>query len=219
MEDNTNTQTPSSTTTPAQNITPSTPTAPAPVDDSWTFDPYVNDSVQNYDSKEFDDGFLVMAKENKLTKEQAVALRKTFLDKIVAEELSESKAARDKQERDLIDLQNAWGGQYKLKVGQINKLLLQMDGGNQEGPVHKYIAESGLDSDTRFVKFMDSIVSLLGKEDDTQISKRAAVTSAENVQAEINKLMRDPAYFDAGDPAHDSIVKQVQSLYERLYSD
>lgn len=217
MEDNTNTQ-PDST---AQDITPSTPTptAPDPADDNWTFDPYVNDSVQNYDSKEFDEGFMVMAKENKLTKEQAVAIRKTFLDKIVAEELSESKAARDKQERDIIDLQNAWGGQYKFKVGQINKLLLQMDGGNQDGPVHKYIAESGLDSDTRFVKFMDSIVSLLGKEDDTQISKRAAVTSAENVQAEINKLMRDPAYFDAGDPAHDSVVKQVQSLYERLYSD
>ena len=217
MEDNTNTQ-PDST---AQDTTPSTPSAPAPapVEDDWTFDPYVNDSVQNYDSKEFDEGFLAMAKENKLTKDQAVALRKTFLDKIVAEELSESKAARDKQERDLIDLQNAWGGQYKFKVGQINKLLLQMDGGNQDGPVHKYIAESGLDSDTRFVKFMDSIVSLLGKEDDTQISKRAAVTSAENVQAEINKLMRDPAYFDASDPAHNSVVKQVQSLYERLYSD
>ena len=217
MEDNTNTQ-PDST---AQDTTPSTPSAPAPspVGDDWTFDPYVNDSVQNYDSKEFDEGFLAMAKENKLTKDQAVALRKTFLDKIVAEELSESKAARDKQERDLIDLQNAWGGQYKFKVGQINKLLLQMDGGNQDGPVHKYIAESGLDSDTRFVKFMDSIVSLLGKEDDTQISKRAAVTSAENVQAEINKLMRDPAYFDASDPAHNSVVKQVQSLYERLYSD
>ena len=217
MEDNTNTQTPSATTTPTQETTPTT--TPAPADDNWTFDPYVNDSVQNYDSKEFDDGFLVMAKENKLTKDQAMAMRKTFLDKIVAEELSETKALRDKQERDLIDLQNTWGGQYKFKVGQINKLLLQMDGGNQEGPVHKYIAESGLDSDTRFVKFMDSIVSLLGKEDDTQISKRAAVTSAETVQSEINKLMRDPAYFDASDPAHDSVVKQVQSLYERLYND
>lgn len=213
MEDNTNTQ----TTTPTQE-TPSV-TTPAPAEDNWTFDPYVNDSVQNYDSKEFDDGFLVMAKENKLTKDQAMAMRKTFLDKIVAEELSETKALRDKQERDLLDLQNTWGGQYKFKVGQINKLLLQMDGGNQEGPVHKYIAESGLDSDTRFVKFMDSIVSLLGKEDDTQISKRAAVTSAETVQAEINKLMRDPAYFDASDPAHDSVVKQVQSLYERLYDN
>jgi len=217
MEDNTNTQTPSATTTPTQETTPTT--TPAPADDNWTFDPYVNDSVQNYDSKEFDDGFLVMAKENKLTKDQAMAMRKTFLDKIVAEELSETKALRDKQERDLIDLQNTWGGQYKFKVGQINKLLLQMDGGNQEGPVHKYIAESGLDSDTRFVKFMDSIVSLLGKEDDTQISKRASVTSAETVQSEINKLMRDPAYFDASDPAHDSVVKQVQSLYERLYND
>ena len=186
---------------------------------NWEFDEYMNDAIKDYDHKEFDEGFITLAKANNLSKEQATALRKALLDKAIAEEVSESKEARDKQERELIELQNAWGGQFNFRVGQINKLLLQMDGGNQEGPVHKYLAESGLDSDTRFVKFMDNIVSLMSKEDDTKISKKADVVSAESVQSEINRLMRDPAYFNAGDPAHESVVAQVTKLYERLYND
>lgn len=186
---------------------------------NWEFDEYMNDSIKDYDHKEFDEGFITLAKANNLSKEQATALRKALLDKAIAEEVSESKEAKDKQERELIELQNAWGGQFNFRVGQINKLLLQMDGGNQEGPVHKYLTESGLDSDTRFVKFMDNIVSLMSKEDDTKISKKADVVSAESVQSEINRLMRDPAYFNAGDPAHDSVVAQVTKLYERLYNE
>lgn len=186
---------------------------------NWEFDEYMNDAIKDYDHKEFDEGFITLAKANNLSKEQATALRKALLDKAIEEEVSESKEARDKQERELIELQNAWGGQFNFRVGQINKLLLQMDGGNQEGPVHKYLAESGLDSDTRFVKFMDNIVSLISKEDDTKISKKADVVSAESVQSEINRLMRDPAYFNAGDPAHESVVAQVTKLYERLYND
>lgn len=186
---------------------------------NWEFDEYMNDAIKDYDHKEFDDGFITLAKANNLSKEQASALRKALLDKAIAEEVSESKEAKDKQERELIELQNAWGGQFNFRVGQINKLLLQMDGGNQEGPVHKYLSESGLDSDTRFVKFMDNIVSLMSREDDTKISKKADVVSAESVQSEINRLMRDPAYFNAGDPAHESIVAQVTKLYERLYND
>lgn len=186
---------------------------------NWEFDEYMNDAIKDYDHKEFDEGFITLAKANNLSKEQATALRKALLDKAIAEEVSESKEAKDKQERELIELQNAWGGQFNFRVGQINKLLLQMDGGNQEGPVHKYLAESGLDSDTRFVKFMDNIVSLMSKEDDTKISKKADVVSAESVQSEINRLMRDPAYFNAGDPAHESVVAQVTKLYERLYND
>lgn len=186
---------------------------------NWEFDEYMNDAIKDYDHKEFDEGFITLAKANNLSKEQATALRKALLDKAIEEEVSESKEAKDKQERELIELQNAWGGQFNFRVGQINKLLLQMDGGNQEGPVHKYLAESGLDSDTRFVKFMDNIVSLISKEDDTKISKKADVVSAESVQSEINRLMRDPAYFNAGDPAHESVVAQVTKLYERLYND
>lgn len=186
---------------------------------NWEFDEYMNDAIKDYDHKEFDEGFITLAKENNLSKEQATALRKALLDKAIAEEVSESKEAKDKQERELIELQNAWGGQFNFRVGQINKLLMQMDGGNQEGPVHKYLAESGLDSDTRFVKFMDNIVSLMSKEDDTKISKKADVVSAESVQSEINRLMRDPAYFNAGDPAHESVVAQVTKLYERLYAE
>lgn len=221
-----------------ENITQQQTTAPAPaaateatteptqqqtsiLSDSgnWEFDEYMNDAIKDYDHKDFDEGFITLAKANNLSKEQATALRKALLDKAIAEEVSESKEAKDKQERELIELQNAWGGQFNFRVGQINKLLLQMDGGNQEGPVHKYLAESGLDSDTRFVKFMDNIVSLISKEDDTKISKKADVVSAESVQSEINRLMRDPAYFNAGDPAHESVVAQVTKLYERLYTD
>ena len=184
---------------------------------NWEFDEHMNE-MPTPKSPKFE-GFITLAKANNLSKEQATALRKALLDKAIAEEVSESKEARDKQERELIELQNAWGGQFNFRVGQINKLLLQMDGGNQEGPVHKYLAESGLDSDTRFVKFMDNIVSLMSKEDDTKISKKADVVSAESVQSEINRLMRDPAYFNAGDPAHESVVAQVTKLYERLYND
>lgn len=219
-----------------ENITQQQTTAPAPATEAttepaqqqtsilsdagnWEFDEYMNDAIKDYDHKDFDEGFITLAKANNLSKEQASALRKALLDRAIEEEVSESKEAKDKQERELIELQNAWGGQFNFRVGQINKLLLQMDGGNQEGPVHKYLAESGLDSDTRFVKFMDNIVSLISKEDDTKISKKADVVSAESVQSEINRLMRDPAYFNAGDPAHESVVAQVTKLYERLYNE
>ena len=219
LEQNTQTATQADPSTSVSTQDTTTPNSILTADADWQFDDYHNDANDKYDHKEFDEGFIELAKQNNLSKEQASAMRKAILDKAISEEIEDAKNAKDKQERDLLELQNTWGGQFTFRVGQINKLLLKMDGGNQDGPVHKYIAETGLDSDTRFVKFMDSIVSMLSQEDSTKINKRADVVSAESLSAEINRLMREKSYWDATDPAHQSIVNQVSSLYEKLYAE
>ena len=71
-------------------------------DDTWSWEAYTNEKMpKDYDTKDFDDSFISVAKELKLTKEQAYALRQKVLDEDIAEyntDLSNKEAERAKHQ-------------------------------------------------------------------------------------------------------------------------
>lgn len=183
------------------------------------FDAYSNSLMPDYDTKSFDEEFLKTATEIGLTNEQANALRKKVFDGDINDTLAEEEEKGKDYEKELSNLQMDWGNTYNFKINNINKLLDTMDGGNKEGPIHKYLKESGLDSDPKFVRFMDSIISNFTKEDNTQVPKAQVVESTESIQGQINKLIQSDSYFNKRDPNHNATVNAVQALYSKLYSD
>lgn len=183
------------------------------------FDAYSNSLMPDYDTKSFDEEFLKTATEIGLTNEQANALRKKVFDGDINDTLAEEEEKGKAYEKELSNLQMDWGNTYNFKINNINKLLDTMDGGNKEGPIHKYLQESGLDSDPKFVRFMDSIISNFTREDNTQIPKAQVVESTESIQGQINKLIQSDSYFNKRDPNHNATVNAVQALYSKLYSD
>ena len=206
----------------AENLTNASDTTPATTGtapEAIVFDAYSNSLMPDYDTKSFDEEFLKTATEIGLTKEQANALRKKVFDGDINDTLDEEEETGKAYERDLNNLQMDWGNTYNFKINNINKLLDTMDGGNKEGPVHKYLQESGLDSDPKFVRFMDSIISNFTREDNTQVPKSQVVESTESIQGQINKLIQSDSYFNKRDPNHSATVNAVQALYSKLYSD
>lgn len=206
-----------SDTTPANTTDTGNLTGTAP--EAIVFDAYSNSLMPDYDTKSFDEEFLNTAKEIGLTNEQANALRKKVFDGDINDTLAEEEEKGKAYERDLSNLQMDWGNTYNFKINNINKLLDTMDGGNKEGPIHKYLQESGLDSDPKFVRFMDSIISNFTREDNTQVPKAQVVESTESIQGQINKLIQSDSYFNKRDPNHNATVNAVQALYSKLYSD
>ena len=206
-----------SDTTPANTTDTGNLTGKAP--EAIVFDAYSNSLMPDYDTKSFDEEFLKTATEIGLTNEQANALRKKVFDGDINDTLADEKEKGKAYERDLTNLQMDWGNTYNFKINNINKLLDTMDGGNKEGPIHKYLQESGLDSDPKFVRFMDSIISNFTREDNTQVPKAQVVESTESIQGQINKLIQSDSYFNKRDPNHNATVNAVQALYSKLYSD
>lgn len=206
-----------SDTTPAN--TPDTENLTGKAPEAIVFDDYSNSLMPDYDTKSFDEEFLKTATEIGLTKEQANALRKKVFDGDINDTLAEEEEKGKAYEKDLGNLQMDWGNTYNFKINNINKLLDTMDGGNKEGPIHKYLQESGLDSDPKFVRFMDSIISNFTREDNTQVPKAQVVESTESIQGQINKLIQSDSYFNKRDPNHNATVNAVQALYSKLYSD
>lgn len=206
-------------TDPANNPATTTGNLTATAPEAIVFDAYSNSLMPDYDTKAFDEEFLKTATEIGLTKEQANALRKKVFDGDIHDTLAQEEENGKAYERDLNNLQMDWGNTYNFKINNINKLLDTMDGGNKEGPIHKYLQESGLDSDPKFVRFMDSIISNFTREDTTQVPKAQVVESTESIQGQINKLIQSDSYFNKRDPNHSATVNAVQALYSKLYSD
>lgn len=221
MEDtNTSVQQTTTDTSASTSTTDTTLVGSPAYDDTWSWEAYTNEKMpKDYDIKDFDDTFISVAKELKLTKEQAYALRQKVLDEDIAEyntDLSNKEAERAKA---LTDLQTEWGNTFNFRVQSINKLLDKMDNGAANGPAHAYIQASGLDNDPKFVRFMDTVVKSFTGEDPITAPKNNNITSVDSIKGDIASLMKNKAYWDANDPEHDVLIQRVQGLYAKLYNE
>lgn len=189
-------------------------------DDTWAWGDYTNANMpKDYSTKEFDENFITIAKELKLSKEQAYALRQKVLDSDIEEYNTELSTKESNRVKELTDLQQEWGNTFNFRVQSINKLLDKIDSGDINGPMHTYLQQSGLDNDPKFVKFMDSIVKSITGEDPITPSKNNGVQSVDSVKSDIAALIKSKAYWDNNDPEHEALVQRVQSLYAKLYSE
>ena len=181
------------------------------------YDEYVNENMpKGYDTTEVDNGIMEFAKANNFTRAQLNALRKYVLDDDIATTIEEAKTKEENLTKAIMDLHQEWGNSFNFRVSNINKMI---DKADNNGELRKYLDESGLDNDPRFVRMMDKLVSAFTGEERTVVSKNADIVTPETIQGEINKLVSNKAYFDANDPNHQYIVNQVKSLYERLYGE
>ena len=178
---------------------------------------YINENMpKGYDTTEVDNGIMEFAKANNFTRAQLNTKRKYVLDDDIASTIEEAKTKEENLNKAIMDLQQEWGNSFNFRVSNINKMI---DKADNNGELRKYLDESGLDNDPRFVRMMDKLVSAFTGEEKTVVSKNADIVTPETIQGEINKLVSNKAYFDANDPNHQYIVNQVKSLYERLYGE
>lgn len=178
------------------------------------YDDYVNENMpKGYDTTEVDNGIMEFAKANNLNRTQLNALRKYVLDDDIATTLEEAKTKEDNLNKAIMDLQQEWGNSFNFRVSNINKMI---DKADNSGELRKYLDESGLDNDPRFVRMMDKLVSAFTGEEKV-VPPKNNVESVESIQGEINKLVATKAYFDGNDPNHKATVEAVSNLYARLY--
>lgn len=220
MSEDINTQPSTDTTSTTTDTDNSTTSLVGGYDDTWSWEDYTNDKMpKDYNTKDFDDSFITIAKDLKLSKEQAFALRQRVLDTDIEEYNAELSTKEANRVKELTDLKQEWRDTFNFRVQSINKLLDKIDGGDLNGPIHKYLQQSGLDSDPKFVKFMDSVVKSLTGEDPITPSKNNGVQSVDSVKGDIASLIKNKAYWDSNDPEHETLVQRVQGLYAKLYSE
>lgn len=220
MSEDINTQPSTDTTSTTTDTNTNTTSLVGGYDDTWSWEDYKNDKMpKDYDTKDFDDNFITIAKDLKLSKEQAYALRQKVLDNDIEEYNTELSTKEANRVKELTDLQQEWGSTFNFRVQSINKLLDKVDGGDLNGPMHKYLQQTGLDSDPKFVKFMDSVVKSITGEDPITPSKNNGVQSVDSVKGDIAALIKNKAYWDSSDPEHETLVQRVQGLYAKLYSE
>lgn len=181
------------------------------------FDEYTHDKMPTNYKLDSDDDLMTLSKELGLSSKQANQLRKVLYDGDIQEILDSEAEKASNLEKNIALLQQDWGNSFNFKINNINKLINQLDNGNNEGEVHDYLAKSGLSNDPNFVKFLDLVVSNFAREEQTNLPKNNALESLETIQDQINTLMSNKAYFDKSDPAHKSIVNQVTRLYEKKF--
>lgn len=181
------------------------------------YDTYVNANMPDgFTHQDVDDALMGYAKENNLSRTQLNNLRKMMLDNIIQEDVDDAKAKADNLTKSTMELQQEWGNTFNFRINNINKVI---DKADNDGSMRKYLSESGLDSDPRFVRMMDRFVSAMNGEDPIKTSKQAVIETPESVQEQINRLTANKAYFDANDPNHSFVVNQITKLYEKLYQE
>ena len=180
------------------------------------YDDYVNENMpKGYDTTDVDNEIMEFAKANNFNRSQLNALRKYVLDDDIATTLEEAKTKEENLNKAIMDLQQEWGNSFNFRISNINKMI---DKADNSGELRKYLDESGLDNDPRFVRMMDKLVSAFSSEEKV-VPPKNNVESVESIQGEINKLVSTKAYFDGNDPNHKATVEAVSNLYARLYQE
>lgn len=86
MSEDINTQPSTDTTSTTTDTDTNTTSLVGGYDDTWSWEDYKNDKMpKDYDTKDFDDNFITIAKDLKLSKEHAYALRQKVLDNDIEE--------------------------------------------------------------------------------------------------------------------------------------
>ena len=124
MSEDINTQPSTDTTSTTTDTNTNTTSLVGGYDDTWSWEDYKNDKMpKDYDTKDFDDNFITIAKDLKLSKEQAYALRQKVLDNDIEEYNTELSTKEANRVKELTDLQQEWGSTFNFRVQSINKTI------------------------------------------------------------------------------------------------
>lgn len=112
-------------------------------------------------------------------------------------------------------LQQEWGGAYDAKVAQAARAARYFGG----EPLIQFLNQSGMGNNPELVRAFAKVGSMM-TEDTLKIGRSHGFSiTPDEARREANKLMASPAYTSRDHPEHDSVVEQVQQLFERAYSE
>lgn len=166
-------------------------------------------------SEEFSKTFKEQAYQAGVLPQQAQALADWFSEmNLKSEELiANERTNQFKKEQE--SLQKEWGQGYNVKIARAMKLL--EDHGGKE--LIDHLNTVGFGADSKVVKFLATLGDKMYAEH-TIVNESGALTSGKTpkeIQGEIQRLMKEPAYFEKNHPNHRRVVEEVQDLYKELH--
>ena len=145
---------------------------------------------------------------------QAQALADWISEINVTAETKVQEEIKKNFEKSVSELKQEWGNSFDLQLARANKFVNEL--GSPE--LVKFLSTSGLGADKNLVKmFAKAGEQLFAEHKFVEGQGGPGAMSPDEINKEIRKLQADPAYFDKGHPSHKQIVKEVTSLYEKLY--
>lgn len=115
------------------------------------------------------------------------------------------------------ELHQKWGRAYEQNVGYAKKAFEEYGGDD----LARIMDESGLGNHPAVLEAFANIAksTMADKDLAGPTNQGKQVLTPEEAKAEASSIMAHPAYLDKNHPEHTSVVRKVQSLFERAYGD
>lgn len=173
------------------------------------------------EGRKFDEGsvgkFKALAHKHGLLPKQAQAI----FDHLVNEETEARKASAIQSQREMEEqiggLKKEWGQAYDQQLN-LAKQAVKKFGGPEFAA---YLNESGLGNNVQIIKFMAKMGSMMGEDKLRGDGGSGSFGGTpKEIQAQIDKVMGNPKhpYFDSGHPGHKNALREMEELYQKLYS-
>lgn len=145
---------------------------------------------------------------------QAQALADWFSDINMGSEQSVQAELKKQFETGVANLKKDWGNAFDLNVARANKALAELGG---EEIVNHFL-KRGYGGDEKVIRFLAKVgETLFGEHKVVEGQGGSGVMTPKELDTEISRLQKEPAYFDKTHPNHKSIVEEVRELYAKRY--
>ena len=140
-----------------------------------------------------------------------------FVQKIEEDAMSKREAhlnsLKTSQEEAVANLKKEWGDSFDAKIFNAKEVIKKF--GSEEDI--KFIQESGLSNDPRFVKFVEKIGSTM--KEAKIIEGKDSNNSPADYKADLDSIMKDKnhPYWNKDHIGHEAAKKQVSELFTKVY--
>ena len=158
--------------------------------------------------------FRKMAHKHGLSMKQATGLYEDWTEMVSHGARKESEMAKIEKEEATQTLKKEYGQAYDAKVHLANRAIDRF----ASPELVELLATSGLGRNPHMVKAFVQIGELIAE--DLGLDKHGnQLETPQDIQDKIDELQAGNAYLDESDPKHNSVVRQVKALMDRLYKD
>lgn len=171
-------------------------------------------AVKVPEGKKFDEKILGKLKDIAYENGVMPKALESIVEAIITEGESAGNAMREQTriqyEEGIAALKKEWGNAFDREVNAARAAVKEM------GPdFQKYLQDTGLGNDPMMIKAMAKFGKQYMKEDQLRGEGKGAFTmSPAEIDAELSKIMGDPAYADAAHPSHKSVVGKAEQLFK-----
>lgn len=160
---------------------------------------------------ELEQGFRELAHQQGLSKAQAAALHEWHTQQA----LGVAREQHERQQAAAQELRQEWGDRYEGNLGAVKQLLVQV---GSEALVDELEKVGGLGNSPHLARTLFGIAKHMLEDGAIRSFARGGAGSetASTLTDEIAELRAHPAFFDAANPEHRSVVEKVNRKSEQL---